>query len=269
MVRRPTITAHMIVKNEDQWVWYAVQSVLPYVDQFLITDTGSTDHTLAILRTIHSPKIVLDHKETRTGRDVTKVRTEQLAKTKTDWFWVVDADEIYPEATAREVVAAIRAGQYEGVSVRRYDLLGDVYHRQKESVGTYRMFGVEGHLVLRALSRRRLPGLALQGDYPLEGYYDQDGRPVLEHDPSLHKITKGTLYHAMYLKRSSQGAQLSWMPNRSKYKIETGLPVPGPLPEVFSLPRPPHVPDPLARRSLAYELAARVLTPIKNLKRSL
>ena len=48
----------MIVKNEDQWVFYAINSVLPYVDELIITDTGSTDHTLELIRSIHSPKII-------------------------------------------------------------------------------------------------------------------------------------------------------------------------------------------------------------------
>jgi len=39
------ITAQMVVKNEENFVWFAIKSVLPYVKKFLITDTGSTDNT--------------------------------------------------------------------------------------------------------------------------------------------------------------------------------------------------------------------------------
>jgi len=39
---KDAITAHMIVKNEEQWVWYALQSILPYVDKVIVYDTGST-----------------------------------------------------------------------------------------------------------------------------------------------------------------------------------------------------------------------------------
>jgi glycosyltransferase involved in cell wall biosynthesis len=52
------ITVHMVVKNEDQWIWYSIQSVLQYVDKILITDTGSTDHTVEIIKSIKSPKLI-------------------------------------------------------------------------------------------------------------------------------------------------------------------------------------------------------------------
>lgn len=264
------ITGHMIVKNEDQWVWFAVKSILPYVDTMLITDTGSTDNTIKMIKSIKSGKIIFKEVIVNSSSDVTRVREQQLEDTRTDWFWAIDGDEIYSDDTAREVVKAIKSGEYEGVTVRRYDLLGDIYHRQLETIGEYKMFGTQGHIVLRALNISRLPGLHLQGDYPLEGYYDGENIAIVDHDKSLHYITSNYLYHAMYLKRSSSGSNLP-MFNRSKYKIESGIEIGrgGVLPPVFYPPRPIFVPDPLVRRGLGYELLASVITPIKNIKRKL
>lgn len=256
----------MVVKNEDQWIYFAIQSILPYVDQILLTDTGSTDNTIEIIKNISSPKIRFNTMVAKNSHEVTQIRMDQINQTKTSWFWVVDGDEIYPSKTASEVVEAIDSDKYEGVSVRRYDLLGDVYHRQIESVGEYRMFGQSGHLVLRALNLARLPGLHLSGDYPLEGYYDQTDVAILDHDPNLHYITNNYLYHAMYLKRSSLGGNLA-MFNRAKYKIEQGIALKDKMPEVFLLDRPPLVPDPLHKRGRTYEALALLITPIKQLKR--
>ena len=256
----------MVVKNEDQWVWFAIQSILPFVDKILITDTGSTDNTIQIINSITSDKITFNQKLATTSAEVTQIRQQQLEDTTTTWCWAVDGDEVYPERTAREVVDAINSNKWEGITVRRYDLLGDIYHRQVETVGQYNMFGQKGHMVLRALNLKKIPGLHLSGDYPLEGYYDAKNIAVLDHEKSDHFITNNYLYHAMYLKRSSLGGNLP-MFNRGKYKIEIGIKINDSLPEVFMLNHPSFVPNPLVSRGIGYELLASIITPIKYLKR--
>lgn len=265
---KSNITVHMMVKNEDQWVRYSLHSILPYVDTILVTDTGSSDHTVEAIQSIKSPKIKLTQSRVNTASDVTHIREDQLKKTKTAWFWVVDGDEIYPEETAKEVMSAINIGKYEGITVRRYDLLGDIYHRQNESVGSYQMWGQTGHLVLRLLNQSKLPGLHLKGDYPLEGYYDNKGIAIIDHNPKFHYITKNYLYHAMYLKRSSLGSNIP-MYNRSKYKVELGIPLYTAPPAVFDIPKLSWENDPKSRRSLLYTSLAALLTPIKNIKRKI
>ncbi|MEI8232337.1 MAG: glycosyltransferase [bacterium] len=262
------ITVHMVIKNEDQWIWFAINSILPYVDSVLITDTGSTDNTVRIVREVKSDKIIFNEINVTTRDGIALVRQAQIDSTRTKWIWIVDGDEIYGTSTAKEIVEATKKGNYSAIVVRRYDLLGDIYHRQIESVGSYNMFGQSGHLLIRLLNKEVLKGLAVKGQYPLESYFDGSGRCVNDLAKKDVYITQNYLYHAMYLKRSSEGSNLP-MFNRSKYKIETGIGIDGIIPEVFSLPRPPLVPDPLVRRSLGYELIAQVVTPIKNIKRSL
>jgi glycosyltransferase involved in cell wall biosynthesis len=262
------ITAHMILKNEDRWVWFALQSILPYADQILVTDTGSTDKTLDILKTISSPKIKLTKTNVSSSADVTRARSLQLEKTKTDWIWIVDGDEVYPTSTAKECLSAIGTDLYEGIAVRRYDLLGDIYHRQVETVGSYNLLGETGHLVTRFVNQAKIKGLHYAGDYPMEGWYDAQNLSTQNRDKKNWYIIDNYLYHAMYLQRSSLGGNLPIF-NRGKYKIETGIKISSPIPEIFTLSHPPLVPDPLARRSTMYEFAAAVVTPIKNLKRKL
>lgn len=261
------ITAHMIVKNEDQWVWFALQSVLPSVDQILVTDTGSTDRTVAIINSISSPKIKFSQHQVQSASDMTDLRNAQLKATKTSWIWLVDGDEVYTQKGAREIVHAATSTRH-GIAVRRYDLLGDVYHRQLESVGEYQLLGQRGHLVTRLINRSHFPSLHVERPYPLEAYLDGNGQVVHSYAQSKWYITREHLYHAMYLRRSSLGGNLAML-NRNKYKVETGLQIKDELPEVFSLPRPSLVPNPLSRRSITYELAASIITPIKNLKRKL
>jgi len=262
-----TITAHMVVKNEDQWIWFAINSVLPHVDKFLITDTGSTDNTLKIIRSIKSSKIKLTTTTINSPSELTQIRQDQLDATTTPWIWIVDGDEIYPKATIQEIVQAVKIDQYEGIVVRRHDLLGDIYHAQDESVGEYNLFGHRGHLVTRLVNKDKIKGLHYQGDYPLEGFFDRDNQSTRDRNPDNWYISSRYLYHAMYLKRSSEGANLKSVLHRSKYKVETGHPLDTHYPEVFDLVHPSFVPNPLINRSLAYNLAASIITPVKKLKR--
>lgn len=267
------ITSHMVVKNEDRFIYYAINSVLPFVDRLFITDTGSSDKTLQIIKLIRNNKISFESKNINGPNDISKIRNNQLAETATDWFWVVDGDEVYPQSLVKEILKLLeeRGDSLEGIVVGRYDLLGDIYHYQSESVGTYNLFGRHGHYILRLLNKKRIPGLHVAGDYPNEGYYDQDGIPIIKHSPDKYKFTKGRIFHAMYLRRSTLGANLNNTFNRRKEKIELGIPMTKkvPLPEVFKLPHPKYVPDILNSRSVSFTLAAGIITPIKIVKRKI
>ena len=227
----------------------------------------ASDRTVEIIKIIRSSKIKFSSHLISHPAELTKLRNRQIAQTKTDWLWLVDGDEVYTKVGAREIVQASTPNR-RGIAVRRYDLLGDIYHRQRETVGEYRLLGTRGHLVTRLINRAHFPGLHVERDYPLEAYLDGQGRVVHSYKQQDWYLTTNHLHHAMYLRRSSLGGNLP-MFNRGKFKIETGLPVPGPIPEVFALPRPPSVPDPLVRRSFIYELFASITTPIKNFKRLL
>lgn len=260
----------MMVKNEDRFIYYAVKSVLPYVSRILIQDTGSTDHTEQIIRTFSNSKITFLQEFITKKEDIARVRQSQLDKTMTDWIWIVDGDEIYPGKLCCEILEIVAKGEnLEGIAVGRYDLLGDIYHCQSETVGTYNLFGRKGHHVLRLINRRNIPGLKVSGIYPYEGYYDSHNEELIHHDPESFKFTVNKLWHAMYLIRSSQGGILKNTYHRDKYKIEKGLTIRQDieLPEVLFAQKPGMVEDVTGRRSAGYELLATLLTPIKKLKR--
>lgn len=263
----------MIVKNEDRFIWYAIASVIPYVDKFIIYDTGSTDNTVSIIRSFHDSKIVFKQFQIKNAGEIALLRDRQIKESKDGWFWIVDGDEIYSNKLCREVREIIKneGNKLEGIIVGRYDLLGDIYHYQDESVGVYEMLGRKGHLVLRLINSKKIDGLHVAGNYPNEEYFDQKNVDLIFHSPDLFRFTNGKLLHAMYLKRSNSGANLSSTFHRRKYKIELGKKFPAEFtyPEVFYSDRPSIVPTITGSRSAGYNLLAGLITPIKLLKRKI
>lgn len=265
------ITAHMVVKNEDRFIWYAVSSVLPYVDQFFIFDTGSDDKTVEIIKTFKSKKIIFEKKGEVDSKKLVELRQEQIDRTETDWIWIVDGDEVYPKNTSEAIFKIINSKKsYHGIIVHRYDLLGDIYHCQDESVGAYNQFGKRGHYVLRLLNMSSFPKLQVKGEYPNEYFADNHGNSIKEKGREYFAFVEERIFHAMYLKRSAQEKDLTQVLNRNKVKIELGSVIPKEdIPEVFFQKRIDIVPQVTIPRGWFYTLLAVFITPIKKLKRKI
>src|SRR5947199_252014 len=103
------ISAHILLKNESRFVWYSVMSVLHWVDDIHIWDTGSTDGTLEIIQEIVKIKNDIDFKKLNIENfDEEKLRMEMLTKDDSDWIIIVDADEIWWEDSIKKVIETIR-----------------------------------------------------------------------------------------------------------------------------------------------------------------
>lgn len=90
------ITVHFRVKNEEQFIRAAILAVLPLADRIMVCDTGSTDATLDEIARIKSSKIELVRGKSLTPLELTILRNEMIEQTTTEWYMVVDGDEIYP-----------------------------------------------------------------------------------------------------------------------------------------------------------------------------
>ncbi|MBI2617090.1 glycosyltransferase [Candidatus Gottesmanbacteria bacterium] len=261
----------MVVKNEDRFIWYAISSVLPYAKEILVTDTGSSDNTVKLIKSFKTAKVIFEQKTISHPSEIGAIRNKQIEKTETDWFWIVDGDEIYPETLCKEILhIIIKSGEtLKGIVVRRFDLLGDIYHYQDENVGSYSLFGQSGHLVLRLFNKKNIPQITVKGIYPYEGYYDDKEKPIIDHTKEKFAVTHGKLFHAMYLERSSKGKALFDTFHRNKFKIETGYRIDkSQIPKVFQR-HPAYIADVASGRSRAYQITAAFITPIKRIKRKL
>jgi glycosyltransferase involved in cell wall biosynthesis len=87
-----TLSVCMIVKNEEANIEKAILSFLPFADEIIVNDTGSTDRTLEILARL--PKVKVIHSEWR--RDFSYSRNLSLAAATCAWCLWMDADDVVP-----------------------------------------------------------------------------------------------------------------------------------------------------------------------------
>lgn len=89
----PTICLSMIVKDEAHVIERCLRSVLPFIDKWIISDTGSTDGTMDIVRTVLAgkPGTLIE----RRWRNFAHNRNEslELAAAVADYVFFIDADE--------------------------------------------------------------------------------------------------------------------------------------------------------------------------------
>jgi glycosyltransferase involved in cell wall biosynthesis len=262
------ITVHCIVKNEDRWIYFALQSVLSSVEKILIFDTGSTDQTVEIIKSIKSKKIIFEEKGEVDKYGMTKLRQEQLDKTQTDWFLILDGDEVWPQQNLKETIELAKSAPSNVVaiisSVR--NCVGDVYHYLPKEAGRYEIAGHKGNLNIRLV--RKTKDMRVVGEYPLEYYGDQNGS-VQSQNQNL-KFSSSWYLHTSFLKRSSTNLKKTSGSFGRKRLWQKGILLKkNELPEVLRTDLPTNISKILKKRSLGYEILATVSNPLWKLKQKI
>lgn len=262
------IWANCIVHNEENFVWFAIMSVVDYVDKILVWDTGSTDKTVEIIKEIIKEKgDKIEFKEVGSvdKYQFTKMRQVMLDESKCDWILILDGDEIWWKKSIKRVVDLInqKGSDIEAIVLPFYNAVGDIYHYQSQSAGRYEIAGRKGHLTIRAINLS-IPGLHLASPYGQEGYVDEGGISVQQRDSKKLLFLDAPFLHLTHLVRSSKK-------RHNKFKYELGIPFPPnyKYPEVLNLPYPKIVASPWIKMSGVELLKARLLTPVRKIKRKI
>jgi glycosyltransferase involved in cell wall biosynthesis len=104
-----SITLCMTLKDEADILARCLDSVLPYVDEVLITDTGSVDGTRELLTERYGIVPLRRTLEQARFYSVTDIRNELYSLAKTDWVFYLDADEMLAGESGPRLVAATRS----------------------------------------------------------------------------------------------------------------------------------------------------------------
>jgi len=95
---QPKLSACLIVKNEAHCLARCLESLVGLVDEIIVVDTGSTDATQEIARQ-YTQQIF-----TYPWRDhFAEARNIALQQATGDWILIIDADEVLPAESARQI----------------------------------------------------------------------------------------------------------------------------------------------------------------------
>ena len=95
-VKKPvSVTLCMIVKDETHIIKECLESMLPYIDRYDITDTGSTDGTPELIKEFMDENGIPGEVYLSDWKGFGKSRTESLrnCEGKAEYAWVIDADD--------------------------------------------------------------------------------------------------------------------------------------------------------------------------------
>jgi tetratricopeptide (TPR) repeat protein len=106
-----SISACMIVKNEEKFLPGCLASIKGLVDETIIVDTGSTDRTMDIARQ-HDAKIY----EHPWQNDFSYHRNQSMSYATGDWILIVDADEELDPDQHERIRALLKRKDVDGLS---------------------------------------------------------------------------------------------------------------------------------------------------------
>ena len=106
-----SITLCMVVKNESENLRGCLQSILPFVDEVLIADTGSTDGSQELIHELARIEPIRVELDAANCFSLTPARNELYSRVRTDWIFYLDADERFLGAGGNALRVAIEAAE--------------------------------------------------------------------------------------------------------------------------------------------------------------
>lgn len=113
------ISATIITLNEADNISRAIKSLNGLANEIIVVDSGSTDKTLAIAKSLDAKVYI------RKFDNFANYKNWAASKTRGDWILSLDADEIISEELAEEIKEAVKSDEYAGYLIpRRNFILG-------------------------------------------------------------------------------------------------------------------------------------------------
>jgi tetratricopeptide (TPR) repeat protein len=159
-VRRRTLTACLVVRNEEQRIAAAINSVRGIADQIVVVDTGSTDGTLAIARNLGARTLTEAWID-----DWSAARNAAIAQATGDWILFIDADQRLDEHSGAEVTRIIQHDHPAGFLLRQLNYLSDASPANAIEHLTVRLF--RNHPAIRYRGAIHEQVVSIDRDFPL------------------------------------------------------------------------------------------------------
>jgi tetratricopeptide (TPR) repeat protein len=113
---QPSISACMIVKDEEAFLPRCLASIHDLADEIVLVDTGSSDRTMEIAREFGCRIYQFSW-----NGDFSAARNESLRHASGEWIFVIDADEEVPADTSRKIRSYLDNPQLEIISLSVYN----------------------------------------------------------------------------------------------------------------------------------------------------
>ena len=139
------LSACTITKNEEKNIERSINSYKEFVDEIIIVDTGSTDNTVEIAKSLGAKVI-----EYKWNNDFASARNCALDSATGDWILFLDADEWLVDGVAKNLQSDIEQAEkngFEALSGRLINLsdTGEIM----ETMAILRMFANKKHIRYR------------------------------------------------------------------------------------------------------------------------
>ncbi|CAG1770772.1 partial heptose III glucuronosyltransferase, partial [uncultured bacterium] len=115
---RTTLSACMIVKNEEKFLAQCLRSIKNAVDEIIIVDTGSTDRTVDIAQSFDAKVYRHPWKNS-----FSEARNHSLSYAACDWILQIDADEALEQADIPLLHKLITTDSHNAIFVAIYSEL--------------------------------------------------------------------------------------------------------------------------------------------------
>lgn len=132
------LSVMMRIKNDEDWIFYAIGSILEYVDEIVVVLQNCTDGTEEIVRSFNSPKISIydypfdtfpagKYHEAYLKNSVFNLAyyyNYALSKTTYSYVWKWDGDQIAIESRLGKLRKIIASNYYDIIHIKGYDIFG-------------------------------------------------------------------------------------------------------------------------------------------------
>ena len=124
--KTPTLGVVALCYNEEQDLPGFLEHLLPWVNEIVLVDDGSTDRTLDIARNA-GPAVSIIVSPRRTGEYYSHQRNKGINAARSDWLLHMDIDERVTPELRREIEEGIRRTDVDGFRFHRHNFF---LHRQ-------------------------------------------------------------------------------------------------------------------------------------------